>query len=79
MHQERKEIELALELVSEQFEFLENSRAKLSVAKNSIFKDKIRRNRPINGRLANNDYDGASFGESMLLFDDHPIANEGSR
>ena len=79
MHQERKELELALELVSEQFEFLENSRAKLSVAKNSLFKDKIRRNHPINGRLANDGYDGASFGESMLLFDDRPIANEGSR
>ena len=37
MSQEHEEIKLALELVSGQFEFLENSRAKLSVAKNNAF------------------------------------------
>ena len=62
--------------MSRQFEFLEDSKASFSVAKNSVFKDEIRRNRLINGRLA---IDGASFGESMLLFDDCSIANEGSR
>ena len=51
----------------------------MSFTKNSVFKEKIRRNRPINGHLAIDGYDGASFGELMLLFDDRPITDEGSR
>ena len=79
MHQEHKEIELTLELVSGQFEFLENSTTNLFVVKNSLFEDKIRCNRPINGCLAIDGYDGASFGDSMLLFDNRLIVDEGSR
>ena len=37
------------------------------------------RNRLIKGHLVIDGYSGASFGESMLLFDDRPIADEGSR
>ena len=62
-------IKLAFELVSEQFEFLEDSKAKLSTAKNSLFKDELW----VDG------YDGTSFGKAMLPFDDFPIADEGSR
>ena len=41
MSQEHEEIKLALELVSGQFEFLEDSRASLSVTKNMLFKGQI--------------------------------------
>ena len=44
-----------------------------------LFKEKKRHNRPIKGRLTIDGNDGASFSESMLLFDDRPIADEGSR
>ena len=47
--------------VSEQFEYLKNSRTKLPFAKNSVFKGEIRRNRPMKGRIAINDHDEASF------------------
>ena len=39
-------------MVSKQFDYLENSRASFSVSKNNVFKEKIGRNRPMNGRLA---------------------------
>ena len=70
---------MALELVSEQFEFLEDSRASLFVVKNSVFKEEIGRNRLMNRRLTIDGQDEASFGESVLLIDDHPIADEGLR
>ena len=68
---------MALELVSGQFEFLEYSRASLSVAKNSVFKEKKRRNRPINGRLAINYRDDVLFREALRLIDDRPIIDGG--
>ena len=52
---------MALELVSGQFEFLENSRAPFSVAKNTLFKEKIGRNRPMKRGIAINGRDEASF------------------
>ena len=70
---------MALELVSRQFEFLEYSRASLSVAKNSVFKEKKRRNRPINGRLAINYRDDVLFREALRLIDDRPIIDGGFR
>ena len=68
-----------MKLVSIQFKFLKISRAKLFITKNNLFKDELRCNCPINSRLAIDGHDGTSFGELMLPFDDHPIADEGSR
>ena len=43
MSQEHEEIKLALELVSGQFEFLESSWAKISIANNKLFKGEFGR------------------------------------
>ena len=48
-------------MVSGQFEFLEDSKASSFVAKNCVFKEKKRRNRPIKGCIAINGRDEASF------------------
>ena len=61
MHQEHKEIELALELVSRQFEFLEDSRAPSSIAKNSYLKGGFGRDRPMKRRLLINSRDEVSI------------------
>ena len=53
--------------VSRQFEFLEISRASSSVAKNSVFKEKKRRNRSMKGCIAINGRDEASF-DRIIMF-----------
>ena len=57
--------------VSRQFEFLEISWASSSVAKNTLFKGKKRRNRPMNGRLAITGRDEASFDRNGAIIS-HP-------
>ena len=65
--------------VSRQFEFLENSRVVLS-SRRTVFKELIfGRNHPMKRRLTINSQDEASFGESLLLNGDRPIADGGSR
>ena len=64
--------------MSRQFEFLKDSKAKLSVVKNNLFKDELRRHCLINGGLAIEGDDGTDC-KSMLPFDDHSITDEGSR
>ena len=61
MSQEHEEIKCHSNWVSGQFEFLKNSRAKLSVPKNSVFKGEIGRNRPMKRHIAINGRDEASF------------------
>ena len=72
MHQEHKEIELALKLVSRQFEFLKDSRVNLFVAKNTLFKGKKWRNRPMKRRLAINGHDEALFDQNGAI-KSHPF------
>ena len=47
--------------MSGEFEFLKNLRAKLFVAKNTLFKGEIGRNRPMKRRITINGHDEASF------------------
>ena len=65
MHQEHNEIKLALELVSGQFEFLEDSKASSSVVKNCLFKEQFGRDRCSNGLIVINGRDDVSFRESV--------------
>ena len=65
--------------MSGQFEFLENSRAPSSVAKNLYLKGGFGRDRPMKRRIAINNCDETSFGESVFLLDDRPITDEGLR
>ena len=67
MSQEHEEIKLALELVSGQFEFLKSSRAKLPFAKYKLIKGEIRRNRPMQGCIAINCRDEASFDRIIAI------------
>ena len=65
--------------VSGQFEFLKNSQAVLP-SRRTVFKELIfRRDRPMKRRLTIDGQDEASFGESLLLNGDRPIADGGSR
>ena len=54
-------------VVSRQFEFLKNSRASLPFAKNNLFKDEIWLNRLMNGRIAINGRDEASFDQNGAI------------
>ena len=54
-------------MVSRQFEFLESSRVKLCVAKNSLFKDEIRRNRSMNSRYLINGHDEALVDQNCAI------------
>ena len=72
MSQEHEEIKLALELVSGQFKFLKNSRAKLLFTKNIVFKGEIGRDRLMSGRLAINGRDHASVDRNGAI-KSHPI------
>ena len=65
--QEHEEIKLALELVSGQFEFLEDSRASLFVTKNKLFKDEIGCNRLMERGIAINSRDEASFDQNSVI------------
>ena len=53
--------------MSGQFEFLKNSRVKLSVAKNSVFKGEIGRNRSMKRHIAINGRDEASFDRNNAI------------
>ena len=70
--QKHEEIKLALELVSRQFEFLEDSRANLFVAKNKLFKGEIGRNRPMKRRLAIDGHDHVSVDQNGAI-KSHPF------
>ena len=59
-------------VVSRQFEFLKNSRESLPFAKNSVFKEEIGRNRPMNGRITINGHDEASFDRNGAI-KSHPF------
>ena len=72
MHYEHKEIELAFELVSGQFEFLEDSKASSSLAKNGAFKEKKRRNRSMKRRLLINGRDEALIDRNGAIIS-HPF------
>ena len=79
MNQQHKEIELTFELVSRQFEFLEDSKDVLP-SQRTVFKELIfGRDHPIKRRLTIDGHDEASFGESLLLNFDRRIADGGSR
>ena len=65
-------------VVSRQFDFTWKSKGKVSVAKNIEFIEEKRRNRRINGRIATNGQDCASFGESMRLSCECPIGDGAS-
>ena len=58
--------------MSGQFEFLKDSRAKLPIAKNSLFKDKIGHNRLMKGRIAINGRNEASFVQNGAI-KSHPF------
>ena len=68
-----------MKLVYGQFEFLEISRARSSVAKNSYLKGGFGHDRLMKRRIAINSRDEVSFGESVFLLDDRLIADEESR
>ena len=70
--QEHEEIKWHSNWDSGQFEFLENSRASLPLAKNRLFKDEIDRSRPMNGRIATNGRDEASFDQNGAI-KSHPF------
>ena len=70
--QEHEEIKWQSNLVSGQFEFLENSRASLPFAKISVFIEQIGRNRPMKGRIAINGRDEASFDRNGAI-KSHPF------
>ena len=53
--------------MSGQFEFLEDSRAKLPFMKNKLFKGEIGCNRLMKGRIAINGCDEASFDRNSVL------------
>ena len=72
MSQEHEEIKWHSNLVSGQFEFLENSRASLPFTKNMLFKDEIGRNRLMNGRITINGHDEASFDRNGAI-KSHPF------
>ena len=53
--------------MSGQFEFLEDSKASLSIGKNKLFKDEIGRNRPMKSRLAIDNRDYASVDRNSAI------------